>query len=89
MATQTGTHDIAWLLAARYSTVSELGFENVTQVLRDDLAAHNALMMDLLREFCELTTERQMTYGGGVAGEMVQVDEYGRAPTQRGAATAD
>ena len=88
MPTQTGTHDINWLLASRYQSVMDLDMDAVVAVLRADLAAHNALMLDLLGEFADVTTERQLTYGGGVGGEMVQVDEYGRAPTQRAPSTA-
>lgn len=88
MPTNTGTHDISWLLASRYQSVYQLDMAEVVSVLQNDLAAHNAIMLDMLGGLADITTDRQMTYGGGVGGEMVQVDEYGRAPTQRGPATA-
>jgi hypothetical protein len=34
-------------------------------------------------EMCEFTTDRQRIYGTSAGGEMVEVDEYGKAPTQR------
>lgn len=84
MATYTGTHDIAWLLASRYPTVAQLGFDEVQRVLQADLDAHNALVEDMLSDLVEFTTDKTRPYGDqGSEGEMVEVDEYGRGPTQR------
>lgn len=84
MPTYTGTHDIAWLLASRYQTVAALDFGEVQRVLQADLDAHNGLIEDMLSEFVEFTTDTTRPYGDqGSEGEMVEVDEYGRGPTQR------
>ena len=83
MATQTGTFDLATLLATRYSSAASFGLDNIAQILAADLAAHNAIVTDMISELCEVGTDRHRIYGTGTSGEMVKVDEYGRAPTQK------
>lgn len=83
MATVTGTHDISSLLAARHQTVASFGMDTVVEVLRRDMAAHNAIMRDALSDLADRTIDRQRLAGTSVSGEMVKVDEYGRAPTQK------
>lgn len=82
MSTSTGTNDINTLLAARFQSVAEFGMDTVQQVLEDDIAAHNEIVNTMVNDLCELTTDRQRIYGTSVSGEMVEVDEYGKAPTQ-------
>lgn len=83
MATITGTHDISTLLAAKTQTVAQFGLDTVVEVLQNDLAAHNAIMQDLLTELATRTTDRMRRAGTSINGEMVEVDEFGRAPTQK------
>lgn len=83
MALMTGTHDISHLIAARDQSIVEYGQNRIAEILGRDLAAHNALVMDILTGLCEGTTDRQRRYGGSISGQMVEVDEYGRSPTQR------
>lgn len=82
MAVNTGTLDISTLLATRHQSVAEFGLDTVRQVLEADVAAHNIIVQDMVTGLCEVTTDRQRRYGTSAAGEMVEVDEYGRAPTQ-------
>lgn len=82
MTTNVGTYDISTLLAARFQSAAAFGLDTIRQVLEADLAAHNAIVEQMVSEMCEITTDRQRKYGSSVAGEMVEVDEYGRAPTQ-------
>jgi hypothetical protein len=79
----TGTHDISSLLAVRFQSAAEFGLSTIEQVLRNDVAAHNMILQDMLGGFVDFTTERQRIYGTSVTGEMIEVDEYGRGPTQR------
>lgn len=79
----TGTYDISSLLKVRYQSAVEFGLDTIVQVLRNDLAAHNTIVNDLLGELCDVTTDRQRKYGSSASNDMVEVDEYGRAPTQR------
>lgn len=83
MAPQIGTYDISSLLAVRFQSVNEFGMNTVEQVLRDDLAAHNAIVNEMLTDLATLTTDTQSVYGTGAAGNMVEVDEYGKSVTQR------
>jgi len=82
--TYTGTYDINTLLATRLSSAAAFGLSTIQDVLQADLAAHNAIVADMLRDLAEFSSDRQRTYGAGVTGEMVEVDEYGRSPSQRG-----
>jgi hypothetical protein len=84
MATYTGTHDISWLLATRYPITTPTDWDEVVNVLQRDNAAHNAIIEDMLDDLVEFTTDKTRPYGDvGSEGEMIEVDEYGRGPTQR------
>lgn len=78
----TGTHDINTLLAARFASAVDYGLDTIQQVLAADVAAHNAIVTEMVGDLCEVTTDRQRRYGTSVDGDMVEVDEFGRAPTQ-------
>ena len=81
-ATQTGTYDISTLLAARNQSAAAFGLETIQRILAADLAAHNFIVGQMLTGLVEMTTDRQRLYGASVGGSMVEVDEYGRSPTQ-------
>ncbi len=83
MAQITGSSSIDDLLAARFQSVADFDEDNIREVLDRDLAAHNAIMMDLVGGLCEITVDRQRIYGSSVDGDMQEVDEFGNAPTQR------
>lgn len=83
MAPQIGTHDISTLLAARFQSAAEFGLDTIAQVLQADIAAHNAVVDELMNELVTDTTDRQRIYGTTTGGEMVEVDEYARSATQR------
>lgn len=78
----TGTHDISTLLATRFQSVAAFGMDTIQQVLEADVAAHNAIVQEMVAGMCEVTTDRQRRYGTSVGGEMIEVDEYGRSATQ-------
>lgn len=88
MPTNTGTHDISFLLAATNQSARAFGLDTIAAVLQADIAAHNALVRQMVGDFAEITTDTQRIYGASAAGEMVQVDEYGRSNTQRSGETA-
>lgn len=83
MTQQTGTYDISTLLATRFQSAAEFGLDTIQQVLAADLAAHNMIVMEMMGDICEITTDRQRIYGTSQDGEMIEVDEFGRAPTQQ------
>lgn len=78
----TGTNDISVLLAARNQSVAQYGLTNIQPILAAELQAHNQIVMMLLSDLAEFTTDRQRKYGVSVQGDMYEVDEYGRAPSQ-------
>ena len=79
----TGTYSIDTLLAARFTSAKEFGLDNIAEILNAELAAHNALVSEALMEMAEPTTDAQSVYGSSVGGNMVEVDEFGSAPSQR------
>lgn len=81
--TQVGTHDLSSLLAVRFQSVNEFGVDTIVDVLRRDLAMHNAIVAEMLMGLAAFTTDTQGIYGTGTSGEMVEVDEYGRSETQK------
>lgn len=83
MAQKTGSFSIADLQAVRYQSVKAYGIERVAEILRADIAAHNRIVTDMMREIAEVTTDAQRRYGASTTGDMIKVDEYGRAPTQK------
>lgn len=85
MAPVVGTYDLNSLLAVRFQSVNEFGMNTVVDVLQQDLAAHNAIVTEMIAQLAMLTTDTQGVYGTGSAGEMVEVDEFGRSETQRAA----
>ncbi len=83
MAMQTGTHDLNTLLAVQDQSVVAYGKDSIIEVLQRDLAAHNRLMEEVVSSLCEVTSDVQRKYGTSSHGDMMEVDEYGQAPTQR------
>jgi len=83
MPIQVGTYTLADLLAARFASANEFGMNTIVEVLTNDLAAHNAIVSEMLTGLAEFTTDTQSIYGSGSAGEMIEVDEFGRSETQK------
>lgn len=85
MASRTGHMTISDLLAARFASESIAGFgeDTIAEILQNDIAAHNQIMEEMISGLCDVSTDRQRRAGSSVTGEMVEVDEHGRAPTQR------
>jgi hypothetical protein len=89
MPLKTGTHDIAGLLGNKQTSAAEYGLDNINEILQRDLAVHNGLVTEMVSEIAEVTEDRLRLAGTSDSGEMVQVDEYGRAPTQKPAVGAN
>lgn len=83
MAIKIGTNDMASLLANKQTTAEAFGLDTIQETFAADLAAHNRLMDEIVMEIADVTGDRQRLAGTSDSGEMVQVDEYGRAPTQK------
>ena len=78
----TGTNDISTLWQPVIRAFADYGLTNIQPILAAELAAHNQIVTMLLNDLAEFTTDRQRKYGVSVQGDMYEVDEYGRAPTQ-------
>lgn len=78
----TGTYSIATLLAANNQSAASFGLSNIEEILAADLAAYNAVVDEMFGEIAGVTTDRLRMYGGSTDGEMIEVDEFGKAPTQ-------
>ena len=79
----TGAHDVQHLLTVRDQSIVAFGTDRLAADLQADLDVYNARTQELISSFCEISTDRRRRYGSAVDGEMVEVNEYGRAPTQR------
>ncbi|MGB1301546.1 MAG: hypothetical protein ACPG5O_10055 [Pseudoalteromonas tetraodonis] len=80
---RTGTYSFEDLLANRFQSPRAFGLDNIQPVLDAELAAHDALVASMISELATPTTEAQEVYGSAVGGDMLEVDEYGDAPTQK------
>ncbi len=83
MAQKTGTFDISALLAATNVSAVEFGLDTIAEVLAADNANYNALVQQMLADLCAPTTDRLRVAGTSVGGDMMEVDEFSRAPTQK------
>lgn len=82
---RTGTYSFEDLLANRYQSPMAFGLDNIEPTLTAELAAHNAVVESMITELAEVTTDAQQVYGAAVGGDMIEVDEFGDAPTQKAA----
>ena len=84
MAMTTGTHDVASTLAVANQSVASFGVDKVAEALAAQRAAHNRIVReDLMGSLVDITTERLRVSGMAATGTMMEVDEYGLAPTQK------
>lgn len=86
MAQKVGSHDISSLLATTDQSAVAFGVDTIAQVLAEDNAAHNALVTEALSDIATVTSDRQRKQGTSIDGEMMEMDEYGRTPTQKASA---
>lgn len=80
---KTGTMSIADLRAVNFQSAAAFGLNTISEIFQRDLAVHSQLAADLVSSFADNTTDRQRIYGTSDRGEMSEVDEFGRAPTQK------
>jgi hypothetical protein len=88
MPLNTGTMNMADLQAVTNQSVAQFGLDAVADVLARDLAAHNALVAEMFRDYCEITADNLRRVGASGAGEMIIADDFSRAPTQKPATGA-
>jgi hypothetical protein len=79
----TGTNSLADLLAAKNLTVVDYGLDKIDQIIQVEINAHNNVTNMMLDELSTATTERAGVSGASSEGQFVEVDEFGRSPTQK------
>lgn len=83
MAQRTGSFTVADLIANKQDSAATIGFETIAAAIQQDLDDHNRIMDEAVRSFADPTADRQRSYGTSGAGDMIEVDEFGRTPTQK------
>lgn len=85
MVARYGSHNLLDTLATiDNATVLDYGEDDLYEHIRDLLEAHNELTRDITGFFVERTTQRIARLGAdAVTMEMIEVDEYGTADTQK------
>jgi len=82
-AAKTGTLSIDDLRAVNFQSAARYGLNTISEVFQRDLQVHSDLARDLMLPLADVSTDRQRIYGTSDRGEMTEVDEFGRAPTQK------
>lgn len=83
MAAKTGTLSLDDLLDIRFKSATELGLNIIQEVLQRDLAVHNSIVTDQLKSLTDVTNDRRRIYGIGDQLDMIEADEFSRAPTKK------
>lgn len=83
MAGKVGTATIADLIRARFQSLAGFDQENIASALTADLAVHNQLVTEMVGALAEISSDRQRIYGTSDSGQMLEVDEFSRGPTQK------
>lgn len=82
----TGVHTVADLQSITTQTAVDYGLDDIAQILRDDLAAYNAVVDEMVGDLAEMTTDRERIYGASADGEMLESDEFDRGVTVKAGA---
>jgi hypothetical protein len=77
----TGTYSLEDLRQQRFASAAEFGLDTINKVLQADLLYYNAQVQDQLQLLAEPLTEQSRVYGASASNPMVEVDEYGVAPS--------
>lgn len=81
----TGTYDLQWLQGQRNARLNQLPLQNVQQIVDTYLQAHNTRASQMIAAYAVRVPRRDGVdlTGNILTGTMTEVDEYGRARTQR------
>lgn len=79
----TGTYSLDDLLQQRFASAAEFGLDTINEVLQRDLANYNSQVLDQMTLFSDPLTKQSRIYGVSAAVSMVEVDEFGVAPSQK------
>lgn len=81
--TNTGSYSIDDLMAQRFASAADFGLDTINKVLQADLDYYNAEVTEQLRILAEPVTEQQRIYGTSAMVDMVEIDEFGAAPSKK------
>jgi hypothetical protein len=84
-----GTLQVTDLLAATGQTIADYGEDLAFGAIANGLAAHNALVADMVTGLAQVTGERLGRFGSTGSGEMIDLDEGGAPDTQKVTAGAN
>lgn len=82
----TGTHTINDLQSITTTTAVDYGLDAIAEILRNDLAAHNAVVDEMVGDLAETTTDRERIYGASADATMLRSDEFDRGVTVKAGA---
>lgn len=83
MAAVTGSYNVDDLLAVKNASAASFGLDTINKVLQADLDYYNSEVADQLGLLCESITEQQRIFGTSAMVDMVEMDEFGAAPTKK------
>ncbi len=81
MAVTVGNYSLTDLEEIKFQSVKAFGLNTIQEIINREIKVHNDLMIDMVSTLAEVTTDALRIYGTSPDGSMVEVDEYGRAPT--------
>lgn len=79
----TGSYGLEDLLSYAGASAASYGLNTISKVLQADLAAWNAAVEDQISELAVPTTAQQGVYGIRGKLDMIEVDEFGAAPSSK------
>lgn len=79
----TGTYSLADLRKYRFASAAEFGLDTINKVVSDELAYWNANVNEQMNFLAEPLTEQSRIYGTSAKVAMQELDEFGRAKTQK------
>jgi hypothetical protein len=79
----SGSFTLQDLLAQRFTPLSDYNLDNVNDAIQLHLAHVNSQVDDLLGLFAETSDDVRRIWGGSQDYEMMEVDQYGEARTQK------
>lgn len=84
MAAQYGTlSTLDTLKSLRNTTVAQYGEDRAYAAVTNLLAAHNAIMGEMVTSLCDFTADQLNSYGGAANGTMTEADEFGSPDVQK------
>ena len=84
-AKKTGTLGLSDLLALNNTTILQYGMDPIIEVVRNDLEVHNGIATSMTADLADVTADSMRATGESDVLEMVEVNEFGRSPTQKAA----